>query len=58
MVYTIAILNILIRVYIVSHSQLSDHGLHYLPFSEVWQGSALFAIFSKQYDQGLHCYPQ
>ena len=32
-------------VYTVCHSQHSDQGVHYLPFS-VWSGSTLFAILS------------
>ena len=44
-----------IRVYTVSHSQQSDQGLHYLPFT-VWSGSILFSILSRQYYQGLHCF--
>ena len=32
------------RVYTICHSQQSDQGLHYLPFS-VWSWSTLFAIF-------------
>ena len=62
-----AILSSLISVYTVSHSQLSDQGLYYLPFS-VWSRSTLCAILSslmsvytichsRQSDQGLHCLP-
>ena len=40
------IISSLIRVYTFCHSQQSDQGLHCLPFSEVWSGSTLFAIFS------------
>ena len=40
-----AILSSLIRVYTVCHSQQSDRGLHYLPFS-VWSWSTVFAILS------------
>ena len=48
-------LSSLIRVYTVSHSQQSDQGLHYLPFT-VWSGSILFSILSRQYYQCLHCF--
>ena len=61
-----AILSSLINVYTVCHSQQSDWGLHYLPFS-VWSGSKLFAIVStlvgdntichSQSDQGLQFLP-
>ena len=66
-----AILNSLIRVYIIFHSQQSDQDLYYLPFSAVWSMSTLFAILSnlirvytichsQQSDQGqgLHCHSQ
>ena len=76
-----AILNRLIRVYTicffflasiimvctVCRSQQSDKGPHFLPFSAVWSGSTLIAIFSSlirvyascrsQFDQGLHYLP-
>ena len=45
----------IIKVYTVWHSQ-SDQRLNYLPFSAVWLGSTLYAIISKQYYQGLHCF--
>ena len=45
------------RVYTIIHSQQSDQGLHYLPFSAVWSGSTLFTILSKPYYLGLHCFP-
>ena len=35
----------------------SDQGLHYLPFSAIWSWTKLFPIFSKQYNQSLHCLP-
>ena len=38
-----AILSILIRVYTYCHSQHSDQGLQYLPFSAVWSGSTNIA---------------
>ena len=41
-----AILSSLIRVDTICHSQYSDQGLHYLPFSTVWSGSTPFAITS------------
>ena len=59
-VYTVIFRNSLIRVYTICHSkqsdlgqglhchsqELSDQGLHYLPFSAVWSRSTLFAILS------------
>ena len=35
----------------------SDQRLHYLLFSAVWSGSAVFAIFSVQCNQDLNCVP-
>ena len=52
-----AILSSLIRVYTNCHSQKSDHGLHYLPFSVACSVSTLFAILYRQSDQVLHCLP-
>ena len=62
----VAILS-LIRVYTFSHSQHSDQGLHYLPFSKVWSGCTLseilicliwvYTICLSQSDQGLHDLP-
>ena len=62
-----SILSSLIRVNIIFHSQQSDDGLTWLPFSAVWSGFALVGIlslirvytdcYSQQCDQGLHCMP-
>ena len=43
--HTLILRNSLIRFYTFGHSQQSDQGLHYLPFS-VWWGSKLFAVIS------------
>ena len=59
------ILKSLIKVYIVCHSQQSDEGLHYLPFSAVWSGSTLFTILRlimvyticNSLDKGIHYLP-
>ena len=58
-------------VYIICHSQQSDQGLHYLPFSAVWSRLTLFVILSiplrvytfcdslqSDQGQGLHCHSQ
>ena len=42
----IAILSSLIKDYTTSHSQQSDQGLHYLPFSAVWSMSRCILLFS------------
>ena len=62
-----AIINSLIGVYTVCHSQQSDQNLQYLPFSAVWSESTIFAILSlirvktichsRQSDQGVHYLP-
>ena len=65
-VYTISHFS-LIRVYTICHSEQSDQGLYYLPFSAFWSGPTLFAIlkslislytiFCSQSDQHLHYLP-
>ena len=61
-------LSSLINVYTVCHSQQSDRGLHFLPFSvwsgstvfpfsAVWSGSTLFPVLSKYYYKAIHCLP-
>ena len=45
-VYTVILRNILIRFYTICHSQQSDHGLHYLPFSAVCSRSRSTLSFS------------
>ena len=47
-VYTLILMNILIKEYTVFHSQQSGQGLHYLSFSAVCSRSTLFAILSSQ----------
>ena len=48
------ILNSLISVYTICHSQQSDQGLHRLPFSSIIR---VYTIWNSQTDQGLHYLP-
>ena len=45
-VYTVSLMNNLIRVYTICHSQQSGQGLHYFPFSAVWSRSRSTLSFS------------
>ena len=45
-VYTVILMNNLIRVYTICHSQQSGQGLHYLPFLAVWSRSGSTLSFS------------
>ena len=45
-IYNVILRNSLIKVYTICHYKQSDQGLHCLPFSAVWSGSALFANLS------------
>ena len=45
-------------VYTICHSQQSDQGLHYLPFSAVWSRSTLFSILSSLIRVDTYCHPQ
>ena len=55
--YTVILRNSLNRFYTICHSQQSDQGLHYLPFS-VWSGSTLFAILSILIRVSTTCHSQ
>ena len=68
-VYTVILRNSPIMDYTICHSQQSDQGLHYLPFSAFLSESTLFAIpsilirvyticHSQQSDQCLYCHSQ
>ena len=47
-----------LKVYTVCHSEQSDQGLHYLPFSAVWSGPTLFSVFSSLISVYTICYSQ